>query len=64
MPTWIRGRSLAPLGTAVLGYRRSDTFECHVPERIRPLAGGLEGWPERGLPLERLSLQPVAEGGP
>jgi rhodanese-related sulfurtransferase len=31
--------------------------------RIRPLAGGLEGWRERGLPVERLSLQPVAEGG-
>jgi rhodanese-related sulfurtransferase len=30
--------------------------------RIRPLAGGLEGWRESGLPLERLSLEPVAEG--
>jgi rhodanese-related sulfurtransferase len=29
--------------------------------RIRPLAGGLEGWRERGLPLESLSLVPVAE---
>jgi rhodanese-related sulfurtransferase len=24
--------------------------------RIRPLAGGIEGWRERGLPLERLAL--------
>ena len=27
--------------------------------RIRPLAGGLEGWRERGLPLERLSWCPL-----
>ena len=24
--------------------------------RIRPLAGGIEGWRERGLPLEPLAL--------
>lgn len=28
---------LAPLGTAVLGYRRGDTFEWHVPGRVRRL---------------------------
>jgi regulator of nucleoside diphosphate kinase len=26
---------LAPLGTAVLGYRRGDTFKWHVPGRVR-----------------------------
>ena len=31
--------------------------------RIHPLAGGLEGWRERGFPLERLSLERGAEGG-
>ena len=29
--------------------------------RIRPLAGGLEGWRERGLPMESVSLERVAE---
>jgi rhodanese-related sulfurtransferase len=29
--------------------------------RIRPLAGGLEGWRERGFPLERIDLEPLAE---
>ena len=28
---------LAPLGTAVLGFRRGDTFEWHVPGRVRRL---------------------------
>jgi regulator of nucleoside diphosphate kinase len=28
---------LAPLGTAVLGYRRGDTFEWPVPGRVRRL---------------------------
>lgn len=28
---------LAPLGTAVLGFRRGDTFEWRVPGRIRRL---------------------------
>jgi rhodanese-related sulfurtransferase len=31
--------------------------------RIRPLAGGLDGWRERGLPLEPLSLASAAENG-
>ena len=29
--------------------------------RIRPLAGGLDGWREYGLPLEPLSLEPAAK---
>jgi regulator of nucleoside diphosphate kinase len=28
---------LAPLGTAVLGFRRGDTFEWHVPAGVRRL---------------------------
>jgi hypothetical protein len=32
--------------------------------RIRPLADGLAGWQERGLPLEPLALEPAAEGAP
>jgi rhodanese-related sulfurtransferase len=31
--------------------------------RIRPLAGGLDGWRQRGLPLEPLALEPAAENG-
>jgi hypothetical protein len=27
------------------------------------LAGGLEGWRERGLPLERIALEAVPHGG-
>ena len=39
MPTSTRGKIsiLAPLGTAVLGYRRGDTFEWNVPGRVRRL---------------------------
>jgi hypothetical protein len=29
--------------------------------RIRPLAGGLDGWRERGLPLEALSIESAVE---
>lgn len=28
---------LAPLGTAVLGFRRGDTFEWRMPQRVRRL---------------------------
>jgi len=31
---------LAPLGTAVLGFRRGDTFEWHMPGRVRRLQVG------------------------
>jgi 3-mercaptopyruvate sulfurtransferase SseA len=29
--------------------------------RIRPLGGGLEGWQQRGLPLEPFALEPATE---
>jgi regulator of nucleoside diphosphate kinase len=41
---------LAPLGTAVLGYRRGDTFEWHVPGRVRRLR------------VEEVLYQPEAAG--
>lgn len=41
---------LAPLGTAVLGFRRGDTFEWHVPGRVRRLR------------VEEVLYQPEAAG--
>jgi regulator of nucleoside diphosphate kinase len=41
---------LAPLGTAVLGYRLGDTFEWRMPGRVRRLK------------LERVLYQPEAAG--
>lgn len=41
---------LAPLGTAVLGFRRGDTFEWHVPGRVRRLR------------IEEVLYQPEAAG--
>jgi regulator of nucleoside diphosphate kinase len=41
---------LAPLGTAVLGYRLGDTFEWKMPGRVRRLK------------LEQVLYQPEAAG--
>ena len=41
---------LAPIGTAVLGYRAGDTIEWNVPGRIRRLR------------IERVLFQPEAAG--
>jgi regulator of nucleoside diphosphate kinase len=41
---------LAPLGTAVLGFRRGDAFEVHMPGRVRRLQ------------VEELLYQPEAAG--
>jgi regulator of nucleoside diphosphate kinase len=41
---------LAPLGTAVLGYRLGDTFEWRMPGRVRRLK------------LEQVLYQPEAAG--
>jgi regulator of nucleoside diphosphate kinase len=41
---------LAPLGTAVLGYRLGDAFEWRMPGRVRRLK------------LERVLYQPEAAG--
>jgi len=41
---------LAPLGTAVLGFRRGDAFEWHMPRRVRRLQ------------VEEVLYQPEAAG--
>ncbi len=41
---------LAPLGTAVLGFRRGDAFEWHMPGRVRRLQ------------VEEVLYQPEAAG--
>ena len=41
---------LAPLGTAVLGFRRGDTFEWNMPGRVRRLQ------------VEEVIYQPEAAG--
>lgn len=41
---------LAPLGTAVLGFRRGDTFEWRMPSRVRRLQ------------VEEVLYQPEAAG--
>ena len=42
--------SLAPLGTAVLGFQRGDAFEWHMPGRVRRLQ------------VEEVLYQPEAAG--